>query len=70
MGRALVERAKQEAAERGIDLIRVDCWAGEDGNLVKVYESYGFTRDQEFMVGEWPGMLLRLRLSEVGKAGE
>ncbi|MEY9926715.1 GNAT superfamily N-acetyltransferase [Catenulispora sp. GP43] len=67
-GRALIERAKQEAAERGIDLLRVDCWAGEDGNLVKVYERYGFTRVQEFTVpvgdGEWPGMLLAMRLSE------
>jgi GNAT superfamily N-acetyltransferase len=64
VGRALIERAKQEAAERGIDLLRVDCWAGEDGNLVKVYESYGFSRVQEFSVGEWPGMLLAMRLSE------
>lgn len=69
VGRALIERARQEAAERGIDLIRVDCWAGEDGNLVKVYESYGFSRVQEFMVGEWPGMLLAMRLSEVPAAG-
>jgi len=65
VGRALIERAKQEAAERGIDLIRVDCWAGEDGNLIKVYESYGFRRVQEFSVGEWPGMLLAMRLSEL-----
>jgi GNAT superfamily N-acetyltransferase len=64
VGRVLIERAKQEAAERGIDLIRVDCWAGEGGNLVKVYESYGFRPVQEFKVGEWPGMLLAMRLSE------
>ena len=68
LGRVLIERAKQEAAERGIDLLRVDCWAGEDGNLVKVYERYGFRRVQEFTVpvGEmqWPGMLLAMRLSE------
>jgi GNAT superfamily N-acetyltransferase len=69
VGRALIERAKQEAAERGIDLLRVDCWAGEDGNLVKVYEGYGFKRVLEFTVplpeGEWPGMLLAMRLSEL-----
>lgn len=68
VGRALIERAKQEAADAGIDLIRVDCWAGEDGNLVKVYESYGFTRVTEFSVGEWPGMLLAMRLSELPSA--
>jgi GNAT superfamily N-acetyltransferase len=65
VGRMLVERAKQEAAERGIDLLRVDCWAGEGGNLVKVYERYGFTAVLEFSVGEWPGMLLAMRLSEL-----
>jgi GNAT superfamily N-acetyltransferase len=63
VGRILVERAKQEAAERGIDLLRVDCWAGEGGNLVKVYEGYGFKPVLEFSVGEWPGMLLAMRLS-------
>ena len=68
VGRVLIERAKQEAAERGIDLVRVDCWAGEDGNLVKVYERYGFHPVLEFLAGEsgdWPGMLLALRLSEL-----
>ena len=68
VGRALIERAKQEAAERGIDLLRVDCWAGEDGNLVRVYEGYGFKRVLEFRAGEtgeWPGMLLAMRLSEL-----
>lgn len=68
LGRALIEQAKAEAAERGIDLLRVDCWAGEDGNLVKAYERYGFRRVQEFTVPTrgllWPGMLLALRLSE------
>jgi GNAT superfamily N-acetyltransferase len=68
LGRLLIERAKQEAAERGIDLLRVDCWAGEEGNLVKAYEGYGFKRVQEFAVpvgdNQWPGMLLALRLSD------
>ena len=74
VGRALIERAKQEAAERGIDLLRVDCWAGEDGNLVKVYEGYGFKRVREFTVpvpaGDWPGMLLAMRLSELPELPE
>lgn len=65
IGAALVDRARQEAAERGIGLIRVDCWAGEDGSLVRVYEGYGFARVQEFTVatpaGDWPGMLLAMR---------
>jgi GNAT superfamily N-acetyltransferase len=68
IGAALIDRAKQEAAARGIGLIRVDCWAGQDGSLVRVYEKYGFSRIQEFTValpaGDWPGMLLGMRLGE------
>ena len=67
IGAALIEHAKQEAAARGIGLIRVDCWAGQDGSLVRVYEKYGFSRVQDFTValpaGEWPGMLLAMRLA-------
>jgi GNAT superfamily N-acetyltransferase len=67
IGAALMQHARQEAAARGIDLIRVDCWAGDDGSLVRVYEKYGFSRVQEFTVtlptGDWPGMLLAMRLA-------
>jgi GNAT superfamily N-acetyltransferase len=68
IGAALIGQAKQEAAARGIGLIRVDCWAGEDGSLVRVYEKYGFSRVREFTValpaGEWPGMLLAMQLAQ------
>jgi|SRR3954447_6208340 GNAT superfamily N-acetyltransferase len=68
VGAALIGRTKQEAAARGIGLIRVDCWAGEDGSLVRVYERYGFSRVREFTVGlpagDWPGMLLAMRLTD------
>jgi GNAT superfamily N-acetyltransferase len=67
IGAALIEHARQEAAARGIGLIRVDCWAGQDGSLVRAYEKYGFSRVQEFTValpaGPWPGMLLGMRLA-------
>ena len=67
IGAALIECAKQEASARGIGLVRVDCWAGEEGSLVRVYEKYGFSRVQEFTValpaGDWPGMLLAMRLA-------
>ncbi len=60
-------RARQEAAARGVGLIRVDCWAGQDGSLVRVYEKYGFSRVQDFTValpaGDWPGALLAMRLA-------
>jgi GNAT superfamily N-acetyltransferase len=47
IGAALIEQAKREAAARGIGLIRVDCWAGEDGSLVPGFDSWGST-----LVGE------------------
>ncbi|MBG0819823.1 GNAT family N-acetyltransferase [Planomonospora sp. ID91781] len=62
IGAALLERARAEAAEQGISLVRVDCYAGDDGRLVKYYESQGFTRTEPFTVGEWPGQLLEMRL--------
>lgn len=64
IGAALVDEAKAMAAEHGVDLIRVDCWSGEDGNLVRVYERYGFKQVQQFTVGAWPGTLLAMRPSE------
>jgi GNAT superfamily N-acetyltransferase len=62
VGAALLERASAEAAEQGIALVRVDCYAGGDGRLVKYYESQGFTRTETFRVGEWPGQILETRL--------
>ena len=58
VGRALLDRAADEARTRGATLLRVDCYAGDDGRLVAYYESCGFTRAAPFTVGEWPGMLL------------
>ncbi|MGW3349655.1 N-acetyltransferase family protein [Nonomuraea rubra] len=62
VGRALLGWAADEAARRGVRLLRVDCYAGHDGRLVAYYESCGFTRVAPFTVGEWPGMLLQRRL--------
>ena len=64
VGAALVERARAEAVERGLGLLRVDCYAGGDGKLVRYYEGVGFTPVQKFTVNEWPGQLLQMRLSE------
>ncbi|MDP9863968.1 MULTISPECIES: GNAT family N-acetyltransferase [Streptosporangium] len=62
VGSALLERARAEAVELGVPLLRVDCYAGDDGRLVKYYESQGFTRTEPFKVNEWPGQLLEMRL--------
>jgi GNAT superfamily N-acetyltransferase len=64
IGAALIGEAKAMAAGIGVDLIRVDCWSGEEGNLVRVYERYGFKQVGRFLVGLWPGTLLAMRLSE------
>jgi len=36
----------------------VDCYAGGSGDLVRFYESCGYTRIAPFNVDGWPGMLL------------
>lgn len=62
IGGALLDRAKRVARDRGINLMRVDCFAGADGRLVRYYESQGFERVAPFEVEGWPGMLLAQRL--------
>lgn len=62
VGRALLQWARAEAVRRGARLLRVDCYAGDDGALVAFYESCGFTREEEFTVGAWPGQVLAMRL--------
>jgi GNAT superfamily N-acetyltransferase len=54
VGGALVRRAYEEARERGIGLVRVDCWAGAP-RLVRWYEEQGFARTETFTVGFGPG---------------
>ncbi|MEO3795430.1 GNAT family N-acetyltransferase [Nonomuraea sp. B10E15] len=63
VGRALLDHAYERARELGVSLLRVDCYAGDDGRLVAYYESCGFTRTAPFTVGEWPGMLLQRRVT-------
>ena len=67
IGRALVERAKAVARERGIDLIRVDCYGGDDRKLVAAYERLGFRPTHVVMVKEWPAQVLEMRASDMSK---
>jgi len=64
VGGALIEHAAEETRRAGISLLRVDCYAGDDGKLVRYYESNGFVRTDTFTVGEnkWPGQLLARRV--------
>jgi GNAT superfamily N-acetyltransferase len=57
-GRALLDHACRVAAEREVEQVRVDCYAGNEGRLVAFYESCGFVRSGSFAVGDWHGALL------------
>jgi GNAT superfamily N-acetyltransferase len=67
IGGVLLDHARKLARVAGVSLMRVDCFAGADGALVRYYESQGFTRDVEFAVPrvnepDWPGQVLAQRL--------
>ena len=57
-GRRLLDESWSRARAAGIRCQRVDCYAGDDGKLVRLYESAGFTRTEPFEVKGWPGQLL------------
>ena len=62
VGHALLGCAELAGRELGVDLLRVDCYAGGDQALVRFYESAGFTRTHRFDVKGWPGQVLERRL--------
>ncbi|MFC8131423.1 GNAT family N-acetyltransferase [Streptomyces sp. NPDC057302] len=63
-GSALLAHAAEETRSQGISLLRVDCYAGDDGKLVAYYERNGFTRTEAFVEqdGTWPGQILARRV--------
>ncbi len=67
IGAALIADARTEAVTRGIDLLRVDCYAGDDRALVRQYEALGFTASEAFEVPRpdsdpWPGQILEIQV--------
>ncbi|HTJ67402.1 MAG TPA: GNAT family N-acetyltransferase [Actinospica sp.] len=69
VGGLLLEEARAEARRRGLRLVRVDCYAGDDRKLNAWYVSQGFTEVGPFVVkregrADWPGMLLAQYLWE------
>ncbi len=62
VGAALLDHAVAETRRAGVGLLRVDCYAGDDGRLLAYYRSQGFTPLGPFTVREWPGMLLARRV--------
>jgi GNAT superfamily N-acetyltransferase len=50
IGRRLIELARERTVADGVQLLRVDCWAGGDRRLVAYYVSEGFSPTQEIEV--------------------
>ncbi len=61
-GAHLLGRADDAARALGVGLLRVDCFAGNGGALVRFYERCGFAPAGTFSVGDWPGQLLTRRV--------
>jgi GNAT superfamily N-acetyltransferase len=65
-GRRLLALAEERAQAAGVGRLRVDCYAGGSGDLVRFYEAAGFERDVTFTVGDgtdaWPGQVLSRRV--------
>jgi GNAT superfamily N-acetyltransferase len=61
IGGALIRHAIAETRRAGIDLLRVDCWAGAPG-LVAWYEAQGFVKTSTFTVRDWHGQVFAMDL--------
>ena len=62
IGSALLDYARTECRNRHRNMLRVDCWAGGNRELVSYYERAGFTTTDAFLQGDWPGQLLVQKL--------
>ncbi|UNO40057.1 GNAT family N-acetyltransferase [Streptomyces sp. MST-110588] len=62
IGAALLAHAAEETRRAGVELLRVDCWAGGGGELVAFYERNGFAPTDRFLVETWPGQVLARRI--------
>lgn len=67
VGRMLVDDAVEIARQRGVEQLRLDCYAGDDQALVGVYERFGFALERHFTVDTgqaepWPGAILRMQI--------
>ncbi|KAJ4353219.1 uncharacterized protein N0V89_004946 [Didymosphaeria variabile] len=62
LGDMLMEKAKALAQEKGVRVLRLDCYAGGDNKLVRWYESRGFQKQEAFEAKGWSGQVLMMRL--------
>lgn len=69
VGDRLLAHARATARARGISLLRLDCYAGGNGALLRYYERAGYHRVRDFTTVDaegrpWPGRLFELRLDD------
>lgn len=63
IGSALLRFARERAREQRAALLRLDCYAGGTGDLVRYYIDQGFTPTEPFTtITGWPGQLLEQRV--------
>ncbi len=58
VGSVLLEHARDLGRRQGAAQLRVDCWAGGDGQLSRYYQKQGFSPDQVVSVEGWPAQVL------------
>lgn len=63
IGRQLMGFADERAIALGVTDLRLDCFGGGTGALVKYYESCGYERAGTFDDGGWPGQILTRSLA-------
>ena len=67
VGRRLLAFADDRARALGVGRLRVDCYGGGTGDLVRFYESCGYERISTFDIEGWPGQLLGRSLGCTGQ---
>lgn len=58
VGKRLLAFADDQARFAHVNRLRVDCYGGGSGALIRFYESCGYKRLSTFDVEGWPGQLL------------
>lgn len=62
VGARLLAFTLRQARAAGIALVRVDCWSGGDGALVRYYENQGFTPTERVPAGDKEVQVLQQRV--------
>lgn len=58
VGSVLLEHAKDLGKRQDAAQLRVDCWAGGNGQLSRYYQGQGFRPDEVVSVEGWPAQIL------------